>query len=263
MPSRKENTIIGTAFAVSVIGSLLSIPGLGHYSYLGFLSYIGIWTIYGCAVYWSFDIRKGLSSNLFRNQALGMGLVSISMGSITFLLLGTISLPSNVAIIWILSAFLVIVYWIDISIRAAQRVDPLLRDPLHWRQVRWIMWAFFAPAIVWVIAVVAQDTQLANYLVFFTIWPVLAALVSGIIYIPVSIIKSSDRSLKAHFKWFALFLASFVFIISPTITIPFNPLTGFLLGIGFLLGSYCLYRSARSLAPLERLSPVAEKSASV
>jgi hypothetical protein len=276
MPSRNENAIIATAFVISVAGNIFGVLG-GTFYYFGLLDSIGILVICAYAAYWSFDIRQGLSAKLFRTQALGMGFVSFSVVIFTwFFVLSPYVVPSNYAInpngfnvsatVGITAALLLVFYWVDVSTRAAQRTDPLLRDPLQWRYVRIILWSSMPLLVLWIISNYIPPSAL-NAVVplgpIFTIGSVLvlfAIFVSGAVYIPISAFRSKDRTLKTHFKWFALFLACLLAGLVVPSVISFsgtnNWIIEFLANIAILLGSYCVYRSARSLAPLEHRSAV-------
>jgi hypothetical protein len=147
-------------------------------------------------------------------------------------------------------------YFVDVSVLAARRSDPLLRNTLHWSRLRLFLWGLNITLAVLIVALVAyfqvytgSEPQLmlvyGGYAQVYVIEPpsLLALAISGM--------RSKDMFLRKQLVWFAAFLGS-VFVITD-----FSRVTNFGPGIfvGLMLGGYCLYRSAKSLAPLNRISP--------
>jgi hypothetical protein len=240
---------------------------------------------FGYTSYKAFEIRKSLGVGLYRRQALWIGAIS---GLYTLLLFETflftfvfttssgvidlaVSLSQDAGIIAIFA-------WVDTSTRIARRSDPLLRDSLSWTKVRLPLWILLAGSLAstyyFAIGVVysggslnsSPSTPLLASLATFLFTP----FVAGSFIIPVSAARSGDPILRGHFKWFGVFL---VILISTVViavgTIIEGSTTGYLditrkllqdplSAIGFFilvfLGGYCGYRSARSLAPLNRVS---------
>jgi len=224
------------------------------------------------AAYWAFDIRKSLAVPLFRNQALGMGLMSLLIAlSILGYGVQLLGFSGNGIVFYLASllnaspTFVVIFYWIDASMLAARRSDPLLRDTLRWSKLRIVLWGVVAVSFVSNLAASLYFLATIGALPFqnslgglpYYAWSlsnygliILAPLV-GAIAIPVITYRSKDQALRRHFKWLGL---AFVFFVA------FFVLLGTLVSLGIepvvtLTGTaYCLYRSAKSLAPLNRLS---------
>jgi len=226
------------------------------------------------AAYWAFSIRRAMAIGVYRRQALGIGLVSLVF-PLGFYLGTEGILPINLGEAFFLegyASFATLLYWIDASALAARRTDPLLRDTLHWTKVRIWIWALnlgviFAYLLVvlyanaagiasnnvvptWALATVAVT-------IFLTIFidgafpPIL-----GAILLTIAARRSGDMALRANLRWFGLFgLFAFVATIASIFSYPeHHSGIGLLTYAGLLVGGYFLYRSARSLAPLNRLS---------
>ena len=179
--------------------------------------------IFAYAAYWAFAIRRSLAVRLYRNQSLGVGL--IALGPLVFsleLLVNGDSPPGPgtplLDAIYIATGFgltLLVFYWIDASVLAARRGDPLLRDSFHWRRLRLLLWivniAGVAASSVGVLyagfgSIVFPLGILSGALVN-NLWllPTLATAISGIIVLPTSAFRSRDAAFRTHLKWFALF----------------------------------------------------------
>jgi hypothetical protein len=261
MPNKIENVIVLTALGLALF--LMITASLGVRLASPFLSadVVGGCMLFICfyAMYWSLEIRRRLSSKIFRNQALGVALISLVLSVFVFLvfmdgldinpalnvnlgqgIIGSV-LPS--------ATIFAIVYWIDASIRATQRTDPLSRDPLKWNYVRWVLWGLVLAFTIFgtILSFIIPNPNVSALLYNAATLPLLLAVPSGIVYISISLTKSGDKHARYHFGWFVLFLAS-IFVGWGII----NPVSvGGGLAIGVLFGSYCLYRSARALGRLQ------------
>jgi hypothetical protein len=235
------------------------------------------------AAYWAFDIRHALIVGLYRNQAFGLGVFS--------LVLILIAIPSpqpgsngilsnvtfGVAYTLVTSAFwLGVIYFVDATVLASRRSDPLLRDTLHWSKIRYVLWAFQIFNVSFILlgvifSAITGNSSLATQIAqgnngAFTSTPAIianlawgAAFGSMIMFVPVAI-RARDPTLRRHLKWLALFAAviGIFFIITATLSqssFLFATPAGTLLGntILFSTAGYFLYRSARSLVPLNKL----------
>ncbi|HXW36969.1 MAG TPA: hypothetical protein VEJ36_03590 [Nitrososphaerales archaeon] len=273
MPSSKvETTVIGVAVLSGLVACVLAAAGFSDPP-IGFSpqnDYVGpfvvaIFVLWFYAAYWAFDIRRALSAPLFRNQALGMGLVAIGwLGFNAFN-----SFPqSEVGIVVfeetgaVLVAIVLTLYWIDASILAAQHTDPLQRNTLRWREVRWILWPFFA----FVTALTLLVSFVPSLVGLQPVWNGAAGIGAIGIIVAVlaaafarSVMRSKDRTIKMHLRWFGLSLAGWLGILT------IFPIVATSLGISSLNATtasqalaytafaYCVYRSAKSLAPLEQV----------
>ncbi len=237
------------------------------------LALVGIILAY--PAYWALDIRHALAVRLYRSQALGIGLVSIAFGVLFAYFAIFNSLPPTSS----LSSWLVVVqplmvdfvflptfYWVDASVLAGRRSDPLLRDTLSWSRIRRLVWAlliFFAALLIVIFysSTYQSNSSALNLEVLYVV--VFTPLVSGSALLPIVAGRSRDPSLRRHLRSFALFLVSLL-----AFTILFASFTAYFFALpsGFarlgvlvwdaplLTAAYFLYVSARSLVPLNRIS---------
>jgi len=239
------------------------------------ISLLSTLVMFGYVAYFAIDIRHGLAVRAYRNQALGIGLVTIML-AIVFV--GPSNSSSNplLAVLETLRLVLLFVftfYWIDASVLTARRTDPLLRDTFRWRSVRFVPWFFVilsallllvgsllnqtgGPSVVSPSAVIVTIVVLAGYV---------GPFILGAILLPISARRSADPQFRKQLVWFGLFLAVF-FLIFARVLIPGiygnNGIYLTLTGFPILAGSaYCLYRSVKALVPLNRISPEDEKRA--
>ena len=157
---------------------------------------------------------------------------------------------------------LVLFYWIDSSILVARRTDPLLRDTFAWRRLRFVFWALllallalsFAPINSVFQGIFSSNGTLFGYFLFFVV------VISGSIILPIAAFRSKDTTLRRHLMWFGyfvggVFFSSLPFLVQPGTIVP-DPLPVSLTYLVAMFSAYCIYRSVRSLAPLNRLSLV-------
>jgi hypothetical protein len=268
--SRVETTIIGVSILSGVVACILAAAGFNDPA-IGFTNgYVGPFVltlvIWVYAAYWAFDIRRALSAPLFRNQALGMGLVAI--GWLAFNAYNTFPQPAEVGVVayaevgGVVVAILLTFYWIDSSILAAQRTDPLQRDSMKWREVRWFLWPFFVFVIALTLLVGFVPYLVSLQPVWFgavgyaAIGLVVAVLAAAF---ALSVWRSKDRAIKRHLKWFGLSLAGWLgslaifSLVLTSLGISSLNATTASQALAYTAFSYGVYRSAKSLAPLERL----------
>jgi hypothetical protein len=277
--------------------------------------------IYLYAAYWALDIRKGLHSSLFHRQALGIAIVALGFGLGNFLslFLGEYSAGAGILsdvgfYIQVFFIPLIIFYWLDSTILASRRADPLGRDALHWTRVRRAGWILMIVPIAlnWSILIYgtlagySQQLQVIEtggpftnifffdlfILVVFTILsPILLVTIIGLVYLPVIARRSKDHAFRYHIIWFVLFVVAallvseFAGVILSSFLPPnaFGCIAGYVnvngtcvvatnhsflftemsLGaISYLvvvIGGLFLYRSVKSLVPMNRRSPVEVK----
>jgi hypothetical protein len=157
-------------------------------------------------------------------------------------------------------------YWIDASVKTGRRSDPLLRDVLHWKKLRLVLWAW----------VVAADGSLTIEILFslatgagsstpgppplplfiFLLSPIFLVAVLGPVVLPRAAKLAGDKKFARHLLWFAL---SLLFVLLPLANIfipmysPSIPSLVPVIAFAFpeSIGGYCLYRSVKSLIPLK------------
>jgi hypothetical protein len=234
--------------------------------------------VYSYAAYWSVSIRNALAAPLYRRQSLGIGLVTIAIWGVvlSFVLLpnGTSSPATyflNFSAFDLL--FIVLFYWIDASVRTSRRSDPLVRDTLYWSKIRIPLWiaiivTTLIPLLILGYVGVTSNTTVLNQLnegtfggpvVTFALNVVtnfsVIIPICGIIYLPLIAARSKwNRNLRNHFLWFAPASVGVLLIFfgpsSGSTSLAGNLISGFLL----VLVGYSLYRSAKALVPLNRVS---------
>jgi hypothetical protein len=203
-------------------------------------------SVYIYPLYWALDIRRALAVHLYRNQALGIGLVSISFMAAEIDPTGT---AYGIAVI-------VAFYWIDASVIAGRRTDPLLRDTLHWSRLRYGLWALLVISYVpeFVNIVLTRNpyyTPSNSVFGALAVAGFLVAPVSGIVVLPLVAKRSRDPAFRRHVAWFGLSVAMpFAGIIIGSVH-DFYALQYF---VSFALQGFFMYKSARSLVPLNKIS---------
>src|SRR5579862_5646250 len=94
---------------------LLSIAGLAIVS-----------VIFAHSAFWALNIRRALAVPLYRNQALGLEFVILEAGFLSTFILFFGDNQLFIPIVWVVDFG--VFYWINASMLAARRTDPLLRD---------------------------------------------------------------------------------------------------------------------------------------
>ena len=234
------------------------------------LSYIADAAVFAYAAYWAFSIRRAMVSRIYRNQALWLGVLCV-------IVLSGVVVPSpttNDAVVIFLSNLptialaLVLFAFVDSTVPLARRSDPRLRSILHWEKVRIIAWGLLILAVI-----VGEYGEFTSSNTSSTeVYPLLLLVVIGAPPMLVGARRSMDPNLRGCLKWFGLALVSLIGVLLVSFAelalnmlsaeplnysqIPYNAVV--------LLFGYFLYRSARSLAPINRitsLEPVAVPSA--
>jgi hypothetical protein len=230
--------------------------------------------VYGYAAFWGFNIRKGLMVKLYRNQALGIGLVGVGLAYFTFAFDGLVNFANfgnvgnGIAFALVFFAPLPLFYWTDQSLRAARQSDPLERDQFHWRRAGKILWIVIWIALVYNLLwdIYSYYVPSAQYYVpslenstgLLSLGTTIAAfasfgipLASSAILLPFAWRRSYDLTFRRHLKWFALAAISLGF--SFVWLLLFSPLSSDFLLVQYallLLSGYFLYHSARAVIPL-------------
>lgn len=222
--------------------------------------------IYGA--YWAFAIRRAIFTGVYRSQALWIGFFSLYfIGYVSGLDNGApgVSLTFDLLVTaYYVVLSLLLFRLIDVDVNVARRSDPLLRDTLRWRTLRLIIWTIIMAASFLVFIVAAsRDIGIA-------IPPLIIAVSQALVYLPMAIPgvigltigarRSADQTLRRSLEWLGLFFVallltslSYFLVIGGLVTVP-RDLYNSLGGLAFIPAAYCLYRSAKSLAPLGRIS---------
>jgi drug/metabolite transporter (DMT)-like permease len=232
--------------------------------------------------YWAFAIRRVRTSNLYKRQALSVGAVGVYYGILWIASPFTDQLaPRNVtsfaisAIAFFVGGILIF-YWIDQSIRVARRSDPLRRDTFHWTKMRTAIWGLIVLDVV-VLATLygrmesgAQNLTIVENIPFLALFLVTFLIASPALFVAAR--RSRDPTLHQNLRWFALFVLLVLAYtesgyLSYVLGVPnsasgtyflISSAIGLIITILPIIGAFALYRSAKSLAPLQ---PVTETHA--
>jgi hypothetical protein len=235
-----------------VIGVVLALASQGIFLY---------------AAYWAFSIRRALAVRIYRNQALGVGLISLSW-IIVFInyifvsvILGYVAYTVIDVLIWVM-----FLYFIDTSVLDGRQSDPLLRDTLHWRSIRrWVWGIFFATALVstsataYYVQVTGGNFSTLSPLVYnflLSLYP-FVVVPTGLVALPITAVRSKDPLLRRQLVWFSGFIAAVTAVgLGNTVSasaFAASSLPAYVLFALLVAGGFCLYKSARSLVPLNKL----------
>jgi F0F1-type ATP synthase membrane subunit c/vacuolar-type H+-ATPase subunit K len=163
---------------------------------------------------------------------------------------------------------LMVFHWIDTSILAARRADPLLRDTFSWGKMRIPIWGlniFFTllSLSLMLYFLNAMASVLLNPPLFLTLaafTPAYITGISGLVYLPIAARRSRDTTLRKHLLWFGLFATFALFSVLLSL-LPPGGLQAISFGASRFVAVYALYRAARSLSPLSSLTAKAKTQA--
>lgn len=241
-----------------------------NFAYVAYAEYFLIIFMFGYAAFWAFSIRRALSVGLYRGQASGTGLVAAIVAVVVTIVAGDVFGNQFVITLSTLVLIVVVFNFVDTSVAVARRSDPFLRDTLRWTRLRKYFWGLVLvlDAVSGLAGVVLPESALYGSLegivINSTVFVVTLAI--GAIAVPLSALRSGDLTLRVHFRWFGaflIFLLLFVVVVAPAPPINFLGVTGFSLFVVadfeaafvfMFMAAYCLYRCARSLVPLNRLT---------
>lgn len=222
------------------------------------IEFVAVLLLAGYAGYWALSLRRALFVRTYRNQALAIVMAVVATVFIDFVNLapGSPAPGSQVGIVTLEQfliggplflglVFLGLFYVVDTTARAGRLSDPLLRDTLHWSQVRKVLWMFSVACVVLTFPISA----LLNTNVFLIIFTFFLPLVSGALMFPILARRSGDPTLRRHLGWLGAFFVFFflsAFFFNGTLVLS---------GAFLVVAGFSLLRSGRSLAPLNRISP--------
>jgi hypothetical protein len=218
--------------------------------------------IFAYAAFWSFNIRTGLAVPLYRNQAAGLGLVILEAG---FISLYVLFFPNNqlfIPIVWIVDFG--IFYWINASMLAARRTDPLLRDTFHWRKLRFVILSLAALGIIattgflfltdnFGAGIVNYNPNAPSFYLTLLFSPAFFIFIPAGVVLAIAAFRSGDLAFRRHLLWFGLFA---IISLGPEILGIFTADREthiIIVAIFAPVYGYCLYRSARALVPLNKI----------
>jgi len=144
-----------------------------------------------------------------------------------------------------------ILVWIDRTVNTVIRLDYLRRDVLLWRRLRYV---YGSIAVVGILIYYSRylypipDAMTVGFALIFS------QLIYGMLTLARGAAVTNDMPIKAHIRWFGLFLLAFIvagFIYVLTYSDPSYLVLNLLF---FAASAYCLFRMARSLVPSGKLS---------
>ncbi len=228
--------------------------------------------IYLFAAYTAFTVRRGLVVPLYRSRALWLGVLAILWASF-LLFFGRIYVfgidlqsPHVAGFVYYagvaLPTLVVLLVWIDRTNSTLIRLDYRRKDILGWNRARLLYYADIALFIaIFIIALGPAPGQgyyrmsfphsvmsfIAAY-GYLTFW---IALAYGLCVLVVGSIRTRDLTHRNHAKWLGLSLGSLLLAFATPSNLP---------AITYFFGclfAYFWYRMARSLVPVNKLSPKA------
>lgn len=226
------------------------------------LSDIAAAAVFIYAAYWAFAIRRGLVGRMYRNHGLWLGVLSI-------ILFSNVIVPTpttNSLVIIVLSSIpivalaLALFAFVDSTVPIARRSDPLLRNILRWEKVRVVAWGVLI--LVEIIGVHSEITS--NNTSSSDVFGIFVVALFGAPPMLIGARRSMDSYLRGSLKWLGLSLLFFLGVLLVGVVETGLNLSTYYTSYSygeipyvavFILVGYALYKSARSLAPLNRMSP--------
>ena len=257
-----------------------SIPPLVELFYLIISPVFTILFLY--AAYKALIIRRAFAVRLYRRQSLWVGLsgfywafFTLGIGVVSALYAQNTALVSENSVIpytlfaGLYFALVLSFLWIDSTVMVARRSDPLLRDSLRWSKLRILLWidilvgmtiglVFLAPSIV----SSSGGNPVTNLISFYdanviAFWIVGFASLAALI---TSSLRTKDVILRKQITALGIYVVALIFQGVPSLVAGNLQLasTGLVISIlalvAYLVNSLALVRTARSLAPVNRLS---------
>ena len=253
--SSDPSMIVEVMYSIFIIGILVS-------------SAIGVYS-----AYWSLTIRKSLVVRMYQRQALLVGAFTlyglILTGLFYFVFFFEPSLKySSVGFaqgIVYLFFIVILLAWIDSTIRIGRKSDPLRRDPLHWSSIlRWIIWILMGVNLIATIVLSGGNIS-SSFGETRAIGIVLAFILIAISIIPLFLVakRSGDRFYRRSIEWFGIAVAlltvedigfNTIFVGNGIVYTPINFAWAIVSNFAlFPFIFYSTYRCARSLVPLNRI----------
>ncbi len=242
---------------------------LSNISTVSIILSIAVATLFSYGAYWALTIRKVLMTHLYRRQALWVGGVATYFVAQSAFIASAIFYNATgfyvnlLAAAFIAIGFGVIFVWIDSTILVARRSDPLLRDTLRWSKLRYFIGFASTVGLFFnvLLNVVFTNSSDPSYILLG--YPPLLGYIGTILFLGaiallLSAKRSGDMTLRRHLKWFGSSAA--LLWVTGQAGSPWARATGGSILVPivtyslFAIAAYCLYRSAKSLVPLGRLS---------
>ena len=227
------------------------------------------------ATYWAFSIRHSLVGRVYRDHALWLGAICLilGVGSPIGNASSNNAIVSFAIVLYTIVSIVVLFAFVDSTVPVARRSDPLLRGILRWEEVRILIWSDVGLlTIFFVYSDVSPSFNSSPWAVLgFPL--VLFPLVLAVLALLVGARRSRDPLLRGSLAWFgAVLLLALVRVLISLVEMAILNITTYdstysypalAFAPAFILGAYALYRSARSLAPINRLQPIEPETTDV
>lgn len=230
---------------------------------------IGVILSYAYIAYAALMIRKALMVGQHRRQAFGVGFLAavFALNQVAYYI------PEDGA--WgllglgIFAVFaLGLLYWVDTSVLAARRSDPLYRDTLRWSLLRRGIWAVSMAGLIGAFALSLAIPPNASFQppvwldVAFTVaffFPIYAAAVSGVIVMPMAARRSRDLVFRRHLEFLFVFIAIQLALAGGVGQLfqssnGTTALSNIIDGVALVIGLPPLFLRVKKLVPLYRFS---------
>jgi hypothetical protein len=227
--------------------------------------------IYLYAAHWAFAVRRALVSRIYRSHALWLGALGVMLAVTMF-----ITYSGNTTRLLVVGTynsilFAVVFAFADSIVPVARRSDPLLRSILRWGKLRIALWAVVVPMVLTntipILGPSFANSPAGNIVVNIG-WYILATIL--FIFMAAALVTGARRSrdlvLRVSLKWLGVLLSLTVVRVldaAMQTTVLGVSLSDYaysypaLIGAALsILSAYALYRSARSLAPINRLPSI-------
>jgi hypothetical protein len=170
---------------------------------------------------------------------------------------------SALIVVYYTIAFIIVYAFLDSAVKVARRSDPLLRSIINWEKTRYVGWfgvaliavlnvlSLFVPALQGNLGTVALDLAIA------------IPFVAGGAGILVGATRIKDPLLKSNLKWLGLTMALVLCSLVVSALAAFAGLSPYDVYYSYpaligtppsILSGYCLYKAARSLAPISHFT---------
>jgi len=198
-------------------------------------------------------IRKALYGKLYRNHALGVAFASAALIWLAFANLApagsntsSVTLANILGPVSLALVFIGLFYTVDSTAMVGRFSDPLLRDTFHWSRTRKVLWAINISCVVLTILTP----------IFFLLFTFFLPIVSGLLLFPALARRTGDLASRRHLAWFSAFYA--LVFVSTFLFLPLSTSTSGILvtALPLVAAAYCLSRSTRWLAPVNRLQSI-------
>jgi hypothetical protein len=252
-------------------GFVSAISGIAFFLFL--LALLAVPFVYAYVAYLGMAIRRHFVAKAYRNQALGVAVIAayFALNTAIDIIFGELGANSSLSVILFVAAVSIagivpVLLWVDSTAQVSRKSDPYERDSLGWSRLRYVVVGYVLASVALVLVfapvVLATGTYVPSVPVVLNVLgisPIVVLCASCVAILLVSARRAGDRTLRRHVTWFAGYFGSLLFFILlqalisveyPQLKVSASSLVVFVLVL--YTEVYCLYKSARSLAPYTR-----------